>query len=64
MTDGTAERGEMLLTANEVAEMLGVGTRMVLLAPIRRIQLGPKTIRFRLKDVYAYAGIDDPDADG
>ena len=59
MFDRTAERGEMLLTANEVAEMLGIGTRMVLLAPIPRIQLGPKTIRFRLKDVYRYAGIED-----
>lgn len=50
-----------LVTAAEVGELLGVSSRTVLMSPIKRIRLGPKTIRFRLRDVYEFYGLDEPE---
>lgn len=52
--------GETFLSTEEVAQLLGVTPRMVLLLPLRQIKLGHRTIRFRLRDVYEYLGIDNP----
>ena len=52
---------DQLATAAEVGELLGVSSRMVLMSRIKRIRLGPKTIRFRMRDVYDYYGIDEPE---
>ena len=49
-----------LFTVEEVAEFLKVSTRMVLMLPIPQIKIGPRTTRFRLKDVYEYVGGDNP----
>jgi hypothetical protein len=54
------EMVERLYGAAEVAELLGVSVRTVLMLPIRQIKIGARTIRFRLKDVYEFAGIDNP----
>ena len=51
---------ERLVTTEEVAELLGVSSRMVLNLPIRQHKLGPRTIRFRLRDVYGYLDLDNP----
>lgn len=51
---------EMLLTVDEVAEFLGVSPRTVLVLPLHQIRIGPRLVRYRKKDVYAYAGLDDP----
>jgi hypothetical protein len=51
---------ERLLSAEEVAELIGVSTRTVLALPIRRILIGTRTIRFVLNDVYGHLGIADP----
>ncbi len=50
---------DQLVTAAEVGELLGVSSRTVLMSQLKRIRLGPKTIRFRLRDVYKYYGLDD-----
>lgn len=50
-----------LVTAAEVAELLAISSRTVLLSPIRQIRLGPKTIRFRLRDVFQHYGLDEPE---
>ena len=52
--------GDGLLTANEVAELLNVSTRKVLMLPIKQVRVGPRLIRFRLKDVYEYMGVENP----
>lgn len=51
-----------LLTAYEVGVLVGISSRTVLNLPIRQIKLGPRTIRFRLEDVYEHFGIEDPNA--
>lgn len=53
--------GHQLVTASQVGELLAISSRTVLLSSIRRIRLGPKTIRFRLRDVYQHYGLDEPD---
>lgn len=53
--------GNQLVTAAQVADLLAISSRTVLLSPIRRIALGPKTIRYRLQDVYEYYGLDEPE---
>lgn len=58
--DSSKEPGEMLLSTEDVAELIGVSSRKVLMLPIRQIRLGHRTIRFRLRDVYEYLGIDNP----
>ncbi len=52
--------GERMLSTEEVAELLGVSSRTVLNLPIKQYRLGPRTIRFRLSDVYDYLGVDNP----
>jgi hypothetical protein len=52
---------ERLLTTEEVAELIGVSPRMVLALPIPQIRLGTRTIRYRLRDVYEFLGIDEPE---
>ena len=52
--------GEMLLSAEEVGELAGVSPRTVLTWPVKQIRVGPRLIRFRLEDVYAHLGIDNP----
>lgn len=51
-----------LMTPEEVAEFLAVTRRRVLQLPIKQVRIGDRTVRFRLEDVYAYAGIEDPNA--
>ncbi len=51
---------ERMVSANEIAALFGVSPRMVLSLPIRQIRLGPRTIRFRLSDVYEHFGVDGP----
>jgi excisionase family DNA binding protein len=51
---------EKLITTEEVADLLGVSTRKVLLLPIRQYRIGPRTIRFRFCDVYEYLGVENP----
>ena len=52
--------GERLLTAEEVADLLAVSVRKVLLLPIKQIKIGPRLIRYRMCDVYDFIGIDNP----
>ena len=52
--------GEKLLTTEDVADLLGVSTRSVLMLPIRQLKIGPRLIRFRLRDVYQYLGVENP----
>ena len=49
-----------LLTADEVADIMGVSARTVLALPIRQVRVGDRLIRFRVPDIYAYLGLDDP----
>jgi hypothetical protein len=42
---------DRLLGTEEVGELMGIRSRMVLNLPIPQIRLGPSTIRFRLGDV-------------
>ena len=49
-----------MISTEEVAELLGVSSRTVLNLPIKQYRLGPRTIRFRLADVYEYLGVDNP----
>jgi hypothetical protein len=58
--DGDEEQPERLFTAEEVGELMGVSSRMVLMLPIRQIKLGTRTIRYRLRDVWDYLDIDGP----
>jgi len=62
MSTTELQDGEQLLSTDEVAQMLGVSTRMVRALPIKQFKLGARTIRFRVSDVYDYLGIDDPNA--
>lgn len=63
--DGAEEPvAERLLTAEEVGQILGVSARMVLNLPIRQIRIGNRLIRFRLREVYGYVGIENPNCDG
>lgn len=50
----------MLLTPVEVAELVGVSVRTVLALPIKQIRVGTRTIRYSVREVYAYLGIDNP----
>ena len=52
--------GERLLTTEEVADLLGVSTRKVLLLPIKQLRLGRRLVRFRLADVYEFMGVEHP----
>ena len=52
--------GGQLLTAEEVADLMGVSPRTVLQLPLKQIRISPRLIRFRLEDVYAFLGIDSP----
>jgi len=60
MNTNTMQEGEQMLTTEDVAELLGVSTRMVLALPIRQYRLGTRTIRFRVRDVYDYLGLENP----
>ena len=53
------DQPERLFTAEEVGELMGVSGRKVLMLPIPQIKLGTRTIRYRLRDVYRYLGLDD-----
>jgi predicted DNA-binding transcriptional regulator AlpA len=52
-----------LLAPEEVAEFLGVSRRRVLQLPLTQVRLGDRTIRYRLSDLYSFAGIEDPNAE-
>ena len=52
-----------ILTPEEVADMLHVTSRRVLQLPIKQLRLGHRTVRFRLRDVYEYLGVDDPNSE-
>lgn len=56
----TESIGERLLTPDEVAELLGVSVRKVLMLPIKQVRLGPRIVRYRLKDVYEFLGQESP----
>jgi len=56
------ERSPRLLTPEEVAQLLRVTPRHVLQLPIKQVRMGHRTIRYRLRDVYDYLGIEDPNA--
>jgi hypothetical protein len=58
--EGDDMEPERLFTADEVAELLGVSARKVLMLPIRQIRMGSRTIRYRLSEVYSYLDIDNP----
>jgi excisionase family DNA binding protein len=58
--DDSATPGERMISTEEVAQLLGISSRTVLNLPIKQYRLGPRTIRFRLSDVYAYLGIENP----
>lgn len=45
---------EPLLTASEVAEILHLPMKSVYDLPIKRVQLGPRRIRWRPEDVRAF----------
>ena len=60
MTQEDGGATDPLLTAAEVGELLGISSRMVLCLPIKQIRIGPRTIRFRLQDIYDYLGLEDP----
>lgn len=51
---------EGLFTAEEVAELLKVSPRMVLMMAIPQVKLGARTIRYRLSDVYDAIGVENP----
>jgi hypothetical protein len=52
--------GEELLTVDEVADLLRVSTRKVLMLPIKQIKIGPRLVRYRLFDVYEFLGVENP----
>ena len=62
MSTNELQEGEQMLTTEDVAELLGVSTRMVLALPIKQYRLGARTIRFRIRDVYDHLGIENPNA--
>lgn len=49
-----------LLTPDEAAELLCVSRRRVLQLPLRKFRIGDRTIRYRLSDIYDFAGVEDP----
>jgi predicted DNA-binding transcriptional regulator AlpA len=49
-----------LLRPEEAAELLGVTRRRMLRLPVEQVRLGQRTIRYRLRDVCEFAGIEDP----
>lgn len=51
---------DRLVTADEVAQLLAVSSRTVLMLPIRQVRVGTRLVRYRLGDVYEYLGIDNP----
>ncbi len=51
---------EQLYSTDDVAELMGVSARTVLMLPIRQIRIGARTMRFRLGDVYDFLGLDNP----
>jgi len=59
-TDDGEFEPEILYSAEEIGEFLGMSSRSVLLLPIRQYRLGPRTIRYRLSDVYRFIGLDNP----
>jgi predicted DNA-binding transcriptional regulator AlpA len=59
-TVGADGLGERLITAEEVADLLGVSRRKVLLLPIKQIRIGPRIIRYRLEDVLCFLAIENP----
>lgn len=48
------DRLTSLLTALEVAALLGIRPKRVYELPIPRVRLGTKTIRWRMKDIQTY----------
>jgi excisionase family DNA binding protein len=52
--DGDASKHSLLLTAKQVARMLGISPRQVLRLPIPQVRLGHRTIRYRKEDVDAF----------
>lgn len=45
---------EAVLTPEEVADWLQVSVRLVMLWPLKRLQLGERTTRFKAGDVYDF----------
>jgi predicted DNA-binding transcriptional regulator AlpA len=63
-SQGDEERREefrkRLVNVYDLSELMGISVRMVLTLPIRQIRIGPRTVRWRLSDVYEFLGVDDP----
>ena len=49
-----AERPDELLTPAVVAKLLGISTKTLARLPIKRLKLGPRTVRYRREWVTAY----------
>ena len=39
---------------------MGISVRKLAMLPIKQIRIGPRTIRYRLQDVYEFLGIENP----
>jgi hypothetical protein len=63
MTDVILEDCQIspLLSAEQVGEILGVDKRRVLRMDIKQVRFGPRTLRYRLKDVQAFIEENQPD---
>lgn len=51
---GPVPNTDSLLSPVAVAKMLGLSPRHVLRLPIRRLRIGYRTVRYRLRDVEAF----------
>jgi hypothetical protein len=52
--------GDGLLTVDEVAGLLRVSPRKVLMLPIKQFRIGPRLVRYRLADVYSFIDVENP----
>jgi hypothetical protein len=57
-----APAAERLLTAEEIGDLLGITGRKVLMLPIKRIRIGTRIVRFRLRDVYDFIDLENSSA--
>ncbi len=61
MASRTVGSMEEFVSAEEIAELFGISSRMVLSLPLKQYRIGPRTIRFRLSEVRAHFGLDERD---
>lgn len=59
MAHRTVDPREQLVSAEEIAELFGISSRMVLTLPLRQYRIGPRTVRFRLSEVLAHFGLSE-----